>query len=70
AEKQLDAEEKRFFVGLSTNFQVLEFQDDLATAQSNETRAITDEIRALVTYQRVTGQTLSRHQIGLKDFLP
>ncbi len=70
AEKQLDAEEKKFTVGLSTSFQVLEFQDDLATAQSNETRAITDEIRALVTYQRVTGQTLSRHQIGLKDFLP
>lgn len=67
AEKKLDAEEKKLEVGLSTNFQVLQFQEDLATAQSNETRAVIDQIKALVDYRRVTSQTLRRYQIRLED---
>lgn len=67
AEKKLDAEEKKLAVGLSTNFQVLQFQEDLATAQSNETRAVIDQIKALVDYRRVTSQTLKRYQIRLED---
>ncbi|MFQ5911713.1 MAG: TolC family protein [Nitrospinota bacterium] len=67
AERQLDAEEKKFAVGLSTSFQVLDFQEDLATAQSDETRSITDQIKALVTYRRVIAQTLRSHQIRLED---
>ncbi len=65
-ERQLDAEEKKYAVGLSTSFQVLEFQEDLATAGSNETRAITDQIESLITYRRVTGQTLNYHRIRLE----
>ena len=66
-ERQLDAEEKRFAVGLSTSFQVLFFQEDLARAQSIEARAITDQIRSLVTFRRVTGQTLIHHRVRLEN---
>ena len=67
AERQLDAEEKKFAVGLSTSFKVLEFQEDLATARSIETRAITDHINSLVTFRRVTGQTLTHHRVRLEN---
>ena len=66
-ERQLDAEEKRLAVGLSTIFKVLEFQEDLATARSTETRAITDQIKSLVTFRRVTGQTLTHHRVRLEN---
>ena len=39
AEKQLQAEQERLKVGLSTTRFVLDFQRDLATAQGNELRA-------------------------------
>lgn len=62
-ERQLEAEEKKFAVGLSTNFQVLTFQDDLAAARSSKTRATIDQIQALVNFRKVTGQTLLFNQI-------
>ena len=40
--EQLDGETKRFQAGLSTNFQVLRFQRDLALAQAQELRALVD----------------------------
>ena len=39
AQRQLDAEETRQEVGLSTTFQVLQFQEDLARAASVEVAA-------------------------------
>ncbi len=63
AERQLEAEEKKFTVGLSTNFQVLTFQDDLAAARSSKTRATIDQIQALVNFRKVTGQTLLFNKI-------
>ena len=48
AERKLDAEEKKLEVGISTNFQVLEFQEDLAVAESNETKAIIDYNKSLI----------------------
>jgi outer membrane protein TolC len=41
-EKKLDAERKKLEVGLSTNYIVLQYQDDLAQAQSRELLYITD----------------------------
>ncbi len=40
--EQLDGETKRFEAGLSTNFEVLRFQRDLAESQVNELRAMVD----------------------------
>lgn len=52
AERQLEAEQSKFEVGLSTNFFVVQSQRDLADAQNAELRALTDLQRALVTFER------------------
>jgi outer membrane protein TolC len=67
AEQQLDAEQKKFNEGLSTNFQVLSYQDSLATAQSRETQALTSYNQALVGLDQVTGITLQRHNIEVSE---
>jgi outer membrane protein TolC len=66
AERQLDAEQKKFNEGLSTNFNVLQFQDDLATAVSNEVRAITDYNKALVALERALGTTLESRNVKVQ----
>ena len=40
AQQQLDAENSKFGVGMSTNYQVVQAQRDLATAQNNELQAV------------------------------
>jgi len=54
SEEQLDGETKRFEAGLSTNFEVLQYQRDLATAQVNELRAMVDYQLALASLQAAT----------------
>ncbi len=53
AQQQLDAENSKFGVGMSTNYQVVLAQRDLATAQSNELQAILAYRRAVVEFERV-----------------
>ena len=53
AERRLEAEQRKFEVGLSTNFFVFQAQRDLATARNNELRAILDYIRSLVDFDAV-----------------
>ena len=53
AQQQLDAENSKFSVGMSTNFQVVQAQRDLATARNNELQAILAYRRALVEFERV-----------------
>ena len=52
AEQQLQVEESKFEVGLSTNFFVLQSQRDLASAQDAELRAFLDYQRALIEFDR------------------
>lgn len=66
AEKKLDAEEKKLEVGISTNFQVLDFQEDLAVAESNETRAIIDYNKSLINLERAKGTLLRTNNISLQ----
>ncbi len=66
-EEQLDAEQKKFNEGLSTNFQVLSYQESLATARSRETQAITGYNQALVALDRVIGVTLQQHNIVVNE---
>jgi outer membrane protein len=63
-EEKLAAEEKKFEVGLSTSFNVLEFQEDLAENQSQEIQAIIDYKKSKIKLNRVIGKTLEKH--GLK----
>ena len=56
AEKNLDAEQKRYENGMSTSFQVLEIQEDLSAARSREVNAVTGYRKALVQYFRAIGR--------------
>jgi outer membrane protein TolC len=58
-EKTLSAEIKKFENGLSTNFEVLQFQTDLRTAQSAELRALVDYLQALADVKRARGTLLA-----------
>ncbi len=66
SEKQLQAEQERLNVGLSTTRFVLDFQRDLATARGNELRAIVDYNKSLSNLARNKGTTLERYQIELQ----
>lgn len=55
AQEQLDAERARYREGLSTNFQVLEFQEQLSTAQFNLTQAEALFAKARVTLLLASG---------------
>ena len=65
AEEQLQAEESKFEVGLSTNFFVLQSQRDLATAQDAELRAILDYQRARIEFERTQRASLAGAGIAL-----
>jgi outer membrane protein TolC len=52
AAKQLEAEQSKFEVGISTNFFVVQAQRDLANAQNVELRALADYRKSLVTFER------------------
>ena len=66
SEKQLQAEQERLNVGLSTTRFVLDFQRDLATARGNELRAIVDYNKSLSNLARNKGTTLDRYQLELQ----
>ena len=55
AARQLEAEQRRFREGASTNFQVLQFQTDLAAAESAEAQARMDYAKAVVRLNTVRG---------------
>jgi outer membrane protein TolC len=56
ARTQLEAEQEKFRLGLSTSFNVLEFQEDLAIARTDETRALSDYNVALARLDQLTGK--------------
>jgi outer membrane protein TolC len=66
AEKQLQAEQERLNVGLSTTRFVLDFQRDLATARGNELRAVVDYNKSLSNLARTKATTLERYKIELQ----
>jgi outer membrane protein TolC len=65
AEKQLQAEQERLKVGLSTTRFVLDFQRDLATAQGHELRATVDYNKSLSNLARHKAATLDRYNLQL-----
>lgn len=59
----LDAERKRYDVGVSTSFEVLEFQEDLAAAQEAHIFAIVDYNKAQIAIERARGTLLETYGI-------
>src|SRR5262245_48411643 len=65
AQKQLEAEQSKFEVGMSTNFNVIQSQRDLATAQNNELQAVLNYRKSLVELERLQQTTLQNLNITL-----
>jgi outer membrane protein TolC len=53
AARRLDAEEKKFSAGMSTNFLVTQSQRDLALADVSELQATSDYRKSIVNFERV-----------------
>jgi outer membrane protein TolC len=65
AQKTLEAEQSKFEVGMSTNYNVILTQRDLATAQINELQAILNYRIALVELERLQQTTLQTANVTI-----
>jgi len=69
ADQKLAAEQKKLSVGLSTNYQVLQYQRDFANTQIAELKSLIDYSLALSRVNRVLGTTLEKHGIEFSEFV-
>lgn len=69
AQRQLEAEEERLKVGLTTPYFVLQYQRDLRNAQIMELRSIMDYNLSLARLQRSTGVILKEKNISVTAVL-
>ncbi len=67
AERQLEAEEEKLKVGLSTNYLVLQYQSDLSTQRSQELKSIIDYKLSLAGLYRDLGISLDENNISIMD---
>jgi len=65
AEEQLRVERKRLEAGVTTTFNVLSFQRDLAAAQASEIQAITTYNQDLANLELVRGTVLEKNRLEL-----
>jgi len=66
AEAALDAEQKTYAVGKATTFEVLQYQNNLTGARSQEIRALANYNEALAALAQQEGTTLQRYNINLE----
>jgi outer membrane protein len=69
AEQTLDAEQKKFQLGESTVFLVIQAQRDLVAAEVREVQAHSTYAKALTQFSQATGTTLTRNNIEINDAL-
>ena len=67
AARNLEAEQTKFANGLSTNYLVLQVQEDLAVAQLSELNARIGYRKVIVSYLAATGTLLETHDIRIAD---
>ncbi len=63
----LDAEQKKFTLGASTSYNVIQQQRDLSAAQSSEINAMATWQSARLYLDRVTGATLDANHVSLGE---
>jgi len=68
-QETLDAEQKKFQLGASTIFLVIQAQRDLTQARSQEVRAKVEFKRAQVNFDRALGRTLEQSHITVEGAL-
>jgi outer membrane protein TolC len=66
AEAALDAEQKTYAVGKATTFDVLQLQNSLTAARSQEIRALANYNEALATLSQQEGSTLEQNNINIE----
>ena len=66
-EQTLDAENKKYALGASTAFLVVQTQRDLATARANEVVALAGYSRARVNLDLQTAQVLTRYHVEMAE---
>ena len=64
--RRLEAEQKKFQVGMSTSFLIVQAQRDLAVAAGQYLQSVIDYNKSIVAYRRVTGTILEKHQISVR----
>jgi len=69
AQRVLDAEQDKFNLGTSTLRFVLDDQNNLAQAQSNEVLVLVNFTKALVTLDQAMGMTLKKNNIELEKMV-
>jgi len=67
AQKRLEVEGKKFSVGRSTSLEILRAQEDLATAEGNEAKAIIDYEISLGNLEKAKGTILDAYDIKLEE---
>ena len=67
AERNLDAEQKKYLNGMSTAFQVVKIQDDLASAQASELQARVYYRQAEAVYRTAVGSLLDSTGVAIRD---
>jgi outer membrane protein len=65
--KKLEAEQKKFENGMSTSFEVLTFQNDLAEAEVAVIRAVVDYNKALAALERAQGTLIEARGLRLEE---
>ena len=67
AEKNLDAERKRYENGMTTNFQVLQIQQQLSDARVRELNALVGYNKAVAAYHAAVGDLLDVRNIKVEE---
>jgi outer membrane protein TolC len=66
-EQTLDAEQKKYALGASTIYLVIQVQRDLSSAREVEVAAINNYAKARVEIDRASGQTIAKNNIVLQE---
>lgn len=65
----LDADQRKFSLGASTAYQVVQDQRDLASAQSQEVQAMANYTHARIAFDQAMGTTLEVNNVSLAEAL-
>jgi outer membrane protein TolC len=66
-QQTFDAEQKKYQLGASTVYLVIQTQRDLIAAQGTELRALADLVEAKANYERAIGRTLEVNRVTIAD---
>jgi outer membrane protein TolC len=66
-QQTFEAEQKKYQLGASTVYLVIQTQRDLISAQGTELRALADLVEAKANYERALGRTLEVNRVTIAD---